>query len=311
MSSLGQRRSFVRPLIPHLAWEGVLFVVLLFVVILARLAEPGLFRAGVVWTQWATIGLFASAVALSLRMAVPNLAIPALAAVGGVWFVDRVNGGTNVAVAAIAAIVLCLVVGLLLGAFVGLTGVPAWAASLAVLALLQAYLIAHSEGRVTPLRGAAFSANFTWFLVFAFLSILGAAALAAPAVRARFGPAGPARLSARLVTSLIGLGGSSAAAGLAGVLMARRIQASQVSLPFDLFLIGLGVALIAGVSVYGGQGPIFGVVLASGIVAVVVLWSVLAGLAVWSQLVVAGIVIPIGLLVGGVIALISRRLTVR
>jgi ribose/xylose/arabinose/galactoside ABC-type transport system permease subunit len=298
--------SFVRPLRSHLIWEAVLLVVLLLLIAVARVAEPGLFGNGTIWTQWAIIGFVASAVGFSLRMGTPNLAVPALAAVGAVCFVDGVNDASPIWISAVTAVVICLALGLALGAFVGLTGVPAWAASLGALALLQAYLAAYTEGRTEPLRGPAISANVTWFLLFVFISVLGAIALAVPAVRIRLVSAG-AGMPARLVTSLVGLGGSSALAGLAGVLLARRAQ-STVTVPFDVLLLALGVALIAGISVYGGHGPIFGVVLASGIAAVIGTWNALADRAAWSELVLAGVLILLGLLVGRLIALISHRL---
>jgi ribose/xylose/arabinose/galactoside ABC-type transport system permease subunit len=306
MSFVDRRRPIVRPVLPHLVWEGVLLVVLLLLTAIARAAEPGLFGGGTIWAQWAIIGFMAAAAAFSLRMGTPNLAIPALAALGGVTFVGGVNDLSPVWISALTAVIVCLTCGLALGVFVGLTGVPAWAASLGALALLQAFLAADSEGRTEPLRGPAISANVTWFLLFVFVSVLGAIALATPAVRVRLVSAG-AGMSARLVTSLVGLGGSSALAGLAGVLLARRAQAT-VTVPFDLLLLALGVALIAGVGVYGGQGPIFGVVLASGIAAVIGMWNALAGRPSWSQLVLAGVLILLGLLVGWVIALINRRL---
>jgi len=137
------------------------------------------------------------------------------------------------------------------------------------------------------------------------MSVLAAVALAMPATRARLVPAG---LGSRLTTALIGLGGSSAIAGLVGVLLARRASATSGFVPTDVFLLALGAALFAGISAYGGQGPIFGVLLASGIATVIGVWSILAGLAVWSQLVVAGLLILVGLLVGWLIALISARM---
>jgi ribose transport system permease protein len=308
VSTLGRRRAIVRPLIPYLVWEGVLLLALVVVALTARAAQPQVFSDGVVWVQWAILGLLASAVALSLRMATPNLAIPALAALSSVWFVDRANDGSSLVVAAIVAVLLCLVHGLLLGVFVGVTGVPAWAASLGALALLQAYMVARAEGQITRLTGGALQSRFVWFLLFAVLSVIGAVALATPAVRARLTSAGSGGMSSRLITALIGLGGSSAVAGLAGVLLARRIQGSQATVPSDLLLLALGIALVAGVSVYGGQGPIFGVVLASGIATVIVIWILLAGAPVWSQLVVAGIMILAGLLVSWLLSVISRRI---
>jgi ribose/xylose/arabinose/galactoside ABC-type transport system permease subunit len=230
--------------------------------------------------------------------------------VAGIWFAERVNDGTSIGLAAVNAIVICLVLGLVLGAFVGLTGVPAWAASLGAFALVQAYLVNHTgAAQLVPAPTAAVTSGFVWWLLFAMVSVVGAAALASPTVRARLVLAGSTFSRARLINALIGLGGSSAAAGLAGVLLARRMAAGQATVPFELLLLALGVALIAGISVYGGQGPIFGVVLASGIAAAITHWNALAGRAAWSQLVLAGVLILVGLLVSWVISLLARRLS--
>jgi ribose transport system permease protein len=325
MSSMGGR-ALVRTMLPHLVWEAVLLVVLLFVIVAGRAAQPALFETRAAWLQWAVFGLMAAAMALSLRTATPNLAVSAFAAAGSVWFVDRVNGGSSVAVAGIVAVLFCLLLGLVLGAFVGLTGVPAWAASLGAFALLQALLFAtHENGqRITTPTGALTTGDVTaWFLLFVIVSLAGAVAFAATSA----GGVGGRQLatpaadvggrqvvgfgSARLVSALIGLGGSSAAAGLAGVLLARRLQSAQPVAQIDLLLFALGAALLAGVSVYGLRGGIFGVVLASGILAVIVDWNALAGREPWSQLVVAGVAILVGLLVGYVIGLIGSRMSLR
>lgn len=312
MSFVGQRRSILRPLVPYFVWEGVLLVVLLLLLVLARGAEPQFFSGGAFLAQWALVGLTTSAVALSLRMGTPNLAIPALAAVSSAWFVDRVNDGSSMAVAAIVVVLLCLLHGLMLGAFVGATGVPAWAASLGTFALLQAYLFNHQEGRVTPLgAGSGPDSYIVWFLVFVFGSVLAAVALATYAVRAPLAWAGPAGMRSRLVSALIGLGGSSAAAGLVGVLLALRFRSSSPSTQFDLLLLALGAALLAGISVYGGQGPIFGVVLASGIAVTIFQWSIFGGLSSAAQMVLAGLLILVGLLVGWGLGHATRRLARR
>jgi ribose/xylose/arabinose/galactoside ABC-type transport system permease subunit len=325
-----RRRILVRPLLPNLVWEGILLLVLLLVIVLARGAQPRLFDTSVVWFQWAFIGLLGSAAALSLRMATPNLAVSAFAAAGSAWFVDRVNDGSSVAVAGIVTVLLCLVLGLLLGAFVGLTGAPAWAASLAAFGLLQALLLsAAGNGTPDPLRGAAAltSGDATaWFLLFVIVSVGGAIVLAVlpggrltagsaplrplaavPGVGGRFALPGAGFTSSRLVSALVGLGGSSALAGLAGVLWARRLTAGQVVVPVDLLLLAFGVALLGGVGVYGLHGGILGVVLASGIVAVIVVWNGLAGRPGWYQWVLGAVTILVGLLVGWLMALLARR----
>jgi ribose/xylose/arabinose/galactoside ABC-type transport system permease subunit len=311
MSVTTRRRIVVlRPLYPHLAWEGVLVLALLVTVVLARSAHPELFRADGLWVQWAIIGLAGTAVALSLRMATPNLAVPAFAAAGSNWFVERVNGGDSVAVAGIVVVLLCLLLGLVLGAFVGLTGAPAWAASLGAFALVQALLLARDEsGQPRGLAtGQLSSADITaWFLLFLLVSVLGAVALAVPVVGRRFVAPGAGFASGRFASALVGLGGSSAIAGLAGVLIARRVASSTPVVAIDLLLLALGVALLGGVSAYGMRGGVLGVVLASGIVAVITVWNGLAGRPAWSQFVLAGVAILVGLLVGWLMTLFGRR----
>ena len=51
----------------------------LLVVVVGKVAEPRLFENPSYRVQWAIIGLMTSAVALSLRMATPNLAVPVFA----------------------------------------------------------------------------------------------------------------------------------------------------------------------------------------------------------------------------------------
>jgi ribose/xylose/arabinose/galactoside ABC-type transport system permease subunit len=311
MSVTARRRIVVlRPLYPHLAWEAVLLVALVLTIVLARAEHPSLFDANTLWLQWTLVGLLGAAVALSLRMATPNLAVSAFAAAGATWFVDRVNDGASVAVAGIVAVLLCLLLGLVLGAFVGLTGVPAWAASLGAYALLQALLLSsHGNGEAIQLRtGQLAEGDVTaWFLLFVIVSVAGAVALAAPTVSRRFVAPGTAFSSGRLVSALVGLGGSATLAGLAGVLLARRSASSGPFALFDLLLLGLGVALLGGVSAYGLRGGVFGVVLASGVVAVIIVWNALAGRAAWAQLVLAGVAIVVGLLVGWLMTIFGRR----
>src|SRR5687768_11837703 len=196
-----RRIVVLRPLYPHLAWEAILLVALLVVALAARAAHPELFRANLVWLQWTIFGLVGTAMALSLRMGTPNLAVPAFAAAGSHWFVERVNDGASVAVAGIVAILLCLLLGLVLGAFVALSGAPAWAASLAAYGLIQASLLAGNEGgQPAALRtGQLSSGDVTaWFLLFVMISVLGAVALAAPVVGRRIVAPGTGFTSGRL-----------------------------------------------------------------------------------------------------------------
>jgi ribose transport system permease protein len=322
MSSIASNRfggrALIRTMLPHLVWEAVLLVVLLVVIIAGRAAQPRLFETNAVWQQWAVTGLLAAAMALSLRTATPNLAVAAFAAAGGIFFADQVNNGSSVALAGVVAVLFCLLLGLVLGAFVGLTGVPAWAASLGAFALLQALLLrTRADGQIeaAPTDPLTTGDVTAWFLLFVIVSVTGAVVFALPTAGRRWGLAGVGTVagfsSGRLVNALVGLGGSSAAAGLAGVLLARRVQAAQPIAQLDLLLFALGAALLAGVSIYGLRGGIFGVVLASGILAVIIVWNSLAGRPYAAQLVVAGAAILVGLLVGWLIDMIGRRVSLR
>jgi ribose/xylose/arabinose/galactoside ABC-type transport system permease subunit len=309
MAAPVRRRIVVvpRPLYPNLAWEAVLLVVLIVVAVAARAAQPRVFDGSVVWAQWASVGLLGTAVALSLRMATPNLAVSAFAAAGATWFVERVNDGTSVAVAGIVTVLLCLLLGLVLGAFVGLTGVPAWAASLGGYALLQALLLAQHGTIALPTGGLTSGDVTAWFLLFVMVSVIGAVALAVPTVGVRFALPGAGSAAGGLTGALVGLGGSSAIAGLAGVLIARSAASAQPVAAVDLLLIALGVALLGGVSAYGLRGGVFGVVLASGIVAVIIVWNALAARPAWWLYVLAGVTILVGLLAGWGMTRFGRR----
>ena len=185
---------------------------------------------GLPWGQFATVGLAASGVALSLRTRTPNLAVSALAGFAGYVFADLVRSGQAVASTMLIAVASCLLIGVVLGVVLGLTDLPAWALTVGVATLLEAiYLSGYGGGRAIPIDPDVRLADSDlriWTVAFAVLSLGGAVALALPTVRQALGMTqvaadGPRFDAGRLVGAMVGLGGSSMLAGLAGVLYVR------------------------------------------------------------------------------------------
>jgi ribose/xylose/arabinose/galactoside ABC-type transport system permease subunit len=311
-------RPVLRPLIPNLVWDAVLAVALIVVAGVVT-ANTTLFDRSLPWGQFATVGIAATGLALSLRTRTPNLAVSALAGFAGYMFADHVTSGTSVVGAMLIAVASCLVIGVVIGVLVGVTDLPAWAVTLGVATLLQAiYLGRYGAGRSilvnTPDSRLTNSDLRTWTLAFAVLSVGGAVVLAIPAVRRALGmtevTGDPPRFNAyRLVGAVVGLGGSSTLAGLAGVLLVRWTAVADAGSAGNLLLPTLGAVLLGGVSVFGRRGGLVGVVLAVGLVVVLNSWMPFGdGTSYAAHLGLYGAVIIVGLLVGWTIALIARAL---
>jgi ribose/xylose/arabinose/galactoside ABC-type transport system permease subunit len=307
----------LRPLIPNLVWDGVLAVALIGVAVVVT-TNTTLFDRSLPWGQFATVGIAATGLALSLRTRTPNLAVSALAGLAGFTFAERVTSGTSVAGAMLISIAVCLVIGVALGVLVGVTDLPAWALTLGVATLLQAiYLGRYGGGKPIVLTPGSRLTNGdlrTWTLAFAVLSVGGAVVLAIPGVRRALGmtdvAGDPPRFNAhRLVGAVVGLGGSSMLAGLAGVLLVRWFAVADASSAANLLLPALGAVLLGGVSVYGRRGGVAGVVLAVGLVVVLNSWMPFGdGTSYAAHLGLYSVVIVVGLLVGWTLTLIARAL---
>jgi ribose/xylose/arabinose/galactoside ABC-type transport system permease subunit len=218
----------------------------------------------------AGFGLLGLAAGVSLRAGAPNLAIGAVAAAAGAYFADRGNEG--VATPTIFALGVAVMLGLAVAVLVVAFHVPGWAASLAAAAAAVVWL--QLQDPVIPLAGdydPTDQAAFVFAGVAAVAIVGGLIGALRPVRRAlgRFRPIGdPARYrggTAALVTAgAIVL--SMVFAVIAGVLLVAGegvpAQGSAGVHWLEWTLIGLGVALIGGTSVYGRRGGVFGTVLA-------------------------------------------------
>jgi ribose/xylose/arabinose/galactoside ABC-type transport system permease subunit len=277
-------------------------------------ARTPIFGSDGIWWSLAIAGLLASGLGLSLRTGTPNLAVAGIAGLAGMLYaVLVVDADLPALLAALVALVAATLIGGLLGLIAGLTSVPAWAVSLAGLALVQGITLAAVDpsGRLVPGDVRLLNSGITWFVVFVLLSLAGGAILAVPPIRRLVTGrtdtervrAGGSLSRAGLVSALVGFGGSSLLAGGAGVLMVVQVQA-LVPASFSLFplLLALAAALIGGTSGFGGRGGIAGTVLGVMLVTVGYRWiefelraqddrslSVLAGWLVVALAILAGI----------------------
>lgn len=269
-------RRGVPVLVPHLIWEALLLLVVVASGAALLVATPTTWDA--LARQVSLAGLLAVALALSLRTRTPNLAVAGVAGVAAALYAELVAGSADVAplLALVIVLAVMLPVGLVLGLVTGATSAPAWAVSLGGLAAAQAVMLGlgRAEGVVvqehlpTPLRSST-----GWFVIFLVLSLGGAALFAIPAVRRLAGPEGarPLRFSGRkLLAALLGMGGSTVLAALAGVVYVHEYAFFQpASFGIYQLLTALAAVLIGGVSAFGGRGGITGTVLGVTLVAVV------------------------------------------
>jgi len=298
----------------HLLWELILAVGIVGAGFVLVDAKPGaldgdaLRKLAILATVY---GLLALASALSLRAAVPNLAVGGVAFASAVWIGQHADGSWTATTT--TTIGLCAALGLIQGLFVVGLHVPAWATSLGVLLALMGW--ATTQQALTPDVGYDSTPDaFLWLVGFVSVSIVASVITTAGAVRRGFGRyrsvADPAKRRTRLaeVIAVSATALSSVVAGLAGALWittadpAPDVSSAGREMAIVFTAAGLGAALLGGVSVYGRRGGIFGTALATCLVVLTLEW-VGAAHPMWSKEIVLAIVVGIGL---GVTRLVER-----
>lgn len=253
----------------HFGWEIVLLLGAAAVAVLLWRAEPAALRGAPLrelYIQTAAIGTVAVAMALSLRAAVPNLALGPIAFAAAVFFAE--NSDRGIIVTAGVTALLAAAAGVAMAIVVTAFQVPSWAASLAAGLGLIVWIQDHREvvavvnGAYRPGDHAVF-----WFAGFVALSVLGGVLGLVPALRGatgRYRPAtDPATRGRGAVSAALALIGSSILGAAAGVLLAlnnREIAPTENGL--GLTALALGAALLGGTSVFGRHGGLFGTALA-------------------------------------------------
>lgn len=253
----------------HFGWEIVLLLGVAAVGVLLWRVQPSALRGAALrdlYVQTAAFGAVAVGMALSLRGAVPNLALGPLAIAAGVFFAE--NSDRGILVTAGVTGLLAAAIGVALAIAVTAFHVPSWAASLATGLGLIVWLQDHREP-VEVINGAYRPADHAvwWFGGFVALSLLGGVLGLVPGLRratGRYRPVSdPATRGPGAVAGALALIASSLFAAAGGVLLALN---SREVAPTDnglgLTALALGAALLGGTSVFGRHGGLFGTALA-------------------------------------------------
>jgi ribose/xylose/arabinose/galactoside ABC-type transport system permease subunit len=267
----------------HVGWELLLLLAVAGAGFALYRSYPQALRGGArddLLLGAAILGLLTVGAGLSLRAAVPNLAVGAVAYAAALVFGD--NSGRGAAEAAVLVGAAALTVGLLLAFVVVGLHVPAWAASLG-LALIVVVLI-EKQGPVTRLAtGYDPERHALWYAgAVALLAVVGGALGALRPVRRALGgyrsagdpalrPGGGAAILAGLA-----LVGSTLFAATAGILLALRAGSVDTDPGLTLAGLALGTALLGGTSAYGRRGGVLGTLLAVALLTLVMRYADLA-----------------------------------
>ena len=314
MEPAAHRRPVARDrLWPHVVWEIVLAAGVVAAVFAVRHEDQGALSGAGLDNLLVLVSagiLLGSAFALSLRAAVPNLAVGAVAVVAGVltaWL--QAEHGYQLRVAALIALGGAVALGLVTAFVVVGFRLPGWAVGLGAALGLWAAAQSLSAGRTLSLDGVPNLRDWAWPLAIgaAALSVIGGVLGLLPRARLTLGqyrPSGDpaaARGSRAALTATAALIGSMLLAAGAGLILAMRVRTAVPDDGFTLLGIAAAAAFLGGTSAYGRRGGVFGTVLAAGFLQLATLWLRLVDAGAWTRPARLGGAIVLGLLVGRVV----------
>ena len=299
----------------HVVWDAVLLVAAIVATVLLYVRSSAALSGDELRKQLLAAAaslLLATAFAVSLRAAVPNLAVGSIATGAGVlvgWLStdQHMTAGTAAALAAGAG----AGAGLLLGILVVALRAPAWAVSLAAVPLLAAAAVGVAGSSVVLLTGGPDLLRWPWplFLGAVLVSAAGGAAALAPRGRAALGayrPSGdPAARRGRggnavAVAALLLSALLATASGLVTVFQLRTAVPASAELTTNT-LAAVAAAMLGGVSVHGRRGGVLGTALAVVTLQFLLQWFALGNYPEWTPQVVIGGAIVLGLMVSRVV----------
>lgn len=303
----------------HFAWEGVL---LLGVVVLAYLLFAG-YPSAVKGEGLESLLVFGSALgflafgaAMSLRVGAPNLALGPVALASGLYYAK--NGDSTIISASIQPVLVAMAIGLGIAVLVVGFHVPGWAASL-VATLVAVAWIQNRFPRAVSVEGTFEPNDRAYYLFggFAVLSLVaGLLGLIKPIRRGvgRFRPISDPALRrggvAATVTTL-GLVMSTGLAAVGGIIMAAAAGAAGddvvPGVGLELTALAMGAALVGGVSAFGRRGGVFGTILGTAILVLLITYNREAGWKISDWVLAAGAV-GTGLIVTRLVETFGRPL---
>ncbi len=314
----------------HFAWEAVL---LLGVIVLGYLLYSGhrdtVTGAGLkdLLVFASALGIMALAASISLRSGAPNLAIGSVAVAAALYYAKHSGGG----LVSGSTMPLLLALGLGVGIAVLVVGfqVPGWAGSL-VATLVAIAWIENKFPTAVEVRGAFNPAGKAYYLIgaFAVVSVVGGLLGVIKPIRrgvGRFRPVGdPAERRGALAATVTALAivASTLLAAVAGVVLAAAAGTAsgqstlaamfwvkgQPGLGLEWTALALGAALVGGVSAFGRRGGVFGTVLATGLLALLMTYEDKANWRISNWVLAAGAV-GTGLIVTRLVETFGRPLS--
>lgn len=230
------------------------------------------------------IGLLALGTGLSLRAGAVNLALGPILVVTSLLFATHLHDGFWLA--AVLSVAVAAGVGVGIALVVAGLAVPGWAVSLVAFAAILVWLGHLPVSATLPTQYDLPSNAYYVFGGFAFLAVGGGALGAFRSIRrsvGRFRPVSdPAdrRGMPAAVTTALAIVASSVLAGIAGIILAMQTGVVAQSDGLQWTLTALAAALLAGTSVYGRRGGVFGTLLAVSLFTLVGYYTDVANLRV-------------------------------
>jgi ribose/xylose/arabinose/galactoside ABC-type transport system permease subunit len=304
---------------PHVVWEALLAAAVVVAALAVRHEQSGAFGGDSLRTMLVMLAvgvLLGSAFAVSLRAAVPNLAVGGAAVASGVlaaWLVDE--RGYELRAAVLVSLGAAIALGLAMAVVVVGFRAPAWATGLGAALGLYAAVLSLTGGRSLLLQGGPDLRRWAWALAggAVLLSVLGGVLGLLPRLRAAVGryrpaadPAAGRGAAAGLVATAALVGSCLLAAG-AGVVLALRLGAVVPDDGLVLLAQAAGAALLGGTSAHGRRGGILGTVLAAAFLHLAALWLGLVEAEPWTRPALLGSALIVGLLVGRVVEAAGSR----
>ena len=298
---------------PHIVWETLLAAAVVVAALAVRHEQSGAFDGDSLRNLLVLLAggvLLGSAFALSLRAAVPNLAVGGAAVTSGVlvaWLVDE--RGYELRTAVLVSLGAAIALGLAMAVIVVGFRAPAWAAGLAAALGLYAAVLALTSGRSLLLQDGPDLRRWAWALAggAVALSLLGGALGLLPRLRATVGryrqaadPAAGRGATAGLVATAALVGSCLLAAG-AGVILSLRLGAVTPDDGLMLLAQAAAAALLGGTSAHGRRGGILGTILAAAFLQLAALWLGLVEAEPWTRPALLGSALIVGLLIGRVV----------
>lgn len=286
----------------HLVYEGVLAIVAILLIVVSAATTPHQ-NLTAAFGQAGYLGLMATGFAFSMRTGSPNLAVGSVTYFSSslaAWLITAHSWGKPVAF--VVAVLLSTLIGLLLGVVVAVLSVPAWAASLGAIAVIQAMVLAFAKDPIISVHFSGSYPTAMWYGLFFVLSAGGGALWLIPAVRRPLSavrePGDPARwLGLRAgLGAVAGLTGSSFLAGLAAVPMLMRFRVAETSATTQVTF-ALAAVLFGGVSVFGRRAGVFGTLLAVTILSIVQTLVVYNDGPIWVESLIVGLAALFGVAV--------------